>query len=459
MRITKVSVKKLFGIFDHEIPLKDSRITIIHGPNGFGKTMLLTMIHGLFNSNYVVFSDMPFEEFRVDFDNEESIKVKKENTSSHSALESASGMESDQDNSKLSIVYSTYEYSPYRLKSPEEYRRRFNDEVDTISDLMRLDSDIWFDGNSILTMEEIIKAYSLQSKLYGEEPEWFAHIRKKIQTRFIQAQRLQSHQTNPDSFRFSFLTRRKVSSIPVSAVEKYSNEIARTIQEASAKYGELSQAKDRSFPMRLIESGHSHQFDQDELQAKLKELESKSSKLMRLGLLDKGEDAPDIPNLGSAPENLNNALAIYVQDIEEKLAVFDEISEQLRILTDIINERFKFKTLKVNKSDGFIFIARDESRIPIANLSSGEQHELVLFYQLLFHVQPNSLILIDEPELSLHVTWQRNFLNDIQRITELRKFDVLIATHSPQIVDDKGDWMVGLQNPENELSDDVVEYA
>ena len=38
MRITKVLVKKLFGIFDHEIPLnQDSRITIIHGPNGFGK--------------------------------------------------------------------------------------------------------------------------------------------------------------------------------------------------------------------------------------------------------------------------------------------------------------------------------------------------------------------------------------------------------------------------------------
>lgn len=461
MRITKVSVKKLFGIFDHEIPLKDSRITIIHGPNGFGKTMLLTMIHGLFNSSYVVFSDMPFEEFRVDFNNEESIKVKKENTSSHSALESASDMESDQSNSKLSIVYNAYEHSLYKLKSPEEYERLLDEEIDSIPELRRIESNLFFNRNtgSFLTMEEIIETYDhLRSKLY-DEPDWFARIKKEIHTRFIQAQRLQNPQITPDPFSLPYHIRREIPSVPNSTVEKYSNEIARTIQEASAKYGELSQAKDRSFPMRLIESGHSHQFDQDELQAKLKELESKSSKLMRLGLLDKGEDAPDIPNLGSAPENLNNALAIYVQDIEEKLAVFDEISEQLRILTDIINERFKFKTLKVNKSDGFIFIARDESRIPISNLSSGEQHELVLFYQLLFHVQPNSLILIDEPELSLHVTWQRNFLNDIQRITELRKFDVLIATHSPQIVDDKGDWMVGLQNPENGLSDDVVEYA
>lgn len=445
MRITKVSVKKLFGIFDHEIPLHDSRITIIHGPNGFGKTILLTMIHGLFNSKYEVFYDVPFQEFRVEFDGEESIAVKKE-PASFQAIPA-------QNHSRLSIIYCDDSGSPYRLRSSEEHERIFHEEINSIPELRQIGSNLFFNRNtdSTLTKEEVIEIYDhLRSKLYNE-PNWLIYIKEeeKVHTRIIQTQRLQSHQVVPSnkSFFLPYSIRREISSIPSSAVEKYSNEVTGTIKEASAKYGELSQAKDRSFPMRLIESGDSHQFDQDELQAKLKELESKISKLMRLGLLDKGEDAPDIPNLGSVPENLNNTLAIYVQDIEEKLAVFDEISEQLRILTDIINERFKFKTLKVNKSDGFIFIARDEGRIPISNLSSGEQHELVLFYQLLFHVQPNSLILIDEPELSLHVVWQRSFLKDLQRIIELRKFDVLVATHSPQIIHDKWDWMVALGEP------------
>ena len=52
--------------------------------------------------------------------------------------------------------------------------------------------------------------------------------------------------------------------------------------------------------------------------------------------------------------------------------------------------------------------------------------------------------MIDEPELSMNVVWQRNFLKDLQRIIELRNFDVLIATHSPQIIHDKWDWMVAL---------------
>ena len=52
--------------------------------------------------------------------------------------------------------------------------------------------------------------------------------------------------------------------------------------------------------------------------------------------------------------------------------------------------------------------------------------------------------MIDEPELSMNVVWQRNFLKDLQRIIELRKFDVLIATHSPMIIHDKWDWVVHL---------------
>ena len=83
----------------------------------------------------------------------------------------------------------------------------------------------------------------------------------------------------------------------------------------------------------------------------------------------------------------------------------------------------------------------------------------MLFSQLLFEIPANSLVLIDEPELSLHVTWQHEFLNDLKRVIDLCDFDVLIATHSPQIVHDKYDWMVDLHNPEADYSDDVAEYA
>ena len=50
MRIENISVRGLFDRFDHDIPLDTrERIAIIYGPNGFGKTMILTN-RALFNS-------------------------------------------------------------------------------------------------------------------------------------------------------------------------------------------------------------------------------------------------------------------------------------------------------------------------------------------------------------------------------------------------------------------------
>ncbi|ESZ11562.1 hypothetical protein X737_29425 [Mesorhizobium sp. L48C026A00] len=63
---------------------------------------------------------------------------------------------------------------------------------------------------------------------------------------------------------------------------------------------------------------------------------------------------------------------------------------------------------------------------------------------MLFEIRRNSLILIDEPELSLHVAWQKKFIGDLLSIIELNKFDVLLATHSPQLIGRWNDLVVEL---------------
>ena len=147
-------------------------------------------------------------------------------------------------------------------------------------------------------------------------------------------------------------------------------------------------------------------------------------------------------------ENTEEVLSVYVQDAEEKLSVFDKIADKIDLFKQIINERFRYNKMTISKQDGFSFVTMDDRPLPVTSLSSGEQHELVLLYELLFKVNPDSLILIDEPELSLHVAWQQQFLQDLQEITQLASFDVLIATHSPQIIHDRWDLTVELKGPE-----------
>ena len=70
---------------------------------------------------------------------------------------------------------------------------------------------------------------------------------------------------------------------------------------------------------------------------------------------------------------------------------------------------------------------------------------LVLLYALLFRVDEDSLVLIDEPELSLHVAWQAKFLDDLVRILDLVPLDAVIATHSPQIIGNRWDLALSLK--------------
>jgi predicted ATP-binding protein involved in virulence len=104
------------------------------------------------------------------------------------------------------------------------------------------------------------------------------------------------------------------------------------------------------------------------------------------------------------------------------------------LFKDLIDKRFIDKSIQIDRELGFRITSRTDTIVPLDKLSSGEQHQLILVFDLLFEVTQNSLILIDEPEISLHVAWQKTFIESLQRIIELNAFDVLLATHSPAVV-------------------------
>jgi predicted ATP-binding protein involved in virulence len=164
------------------------------------------------------------------------------------------------------------------------------------------------------------------------------------------------------------------------------------------------------------------------------------------GLLEpEGESAFTMPH--KIDSEKRSVLSVYVEDVQKKLSVFDDIAAKIDLFKNIINERFLYKEIAISKTDGFSFKARDGRNLALTDLSSGEQHEIVLYYDLLFRVQPHALILIDEPEISLHVAWQEQFLKDLIKINQLRRLDAIVATHSPQIISNRWDLTIELTGP------------
>jgi predicted ATP-binding protein involved in virulence len=449
MHIKQISVNGLFGIFDHAISLNtDERITIIHGPNGFGKTAILKLLNGFFNSQYSVLWTIPFDSFRIQLDDNSVIEI----TRNYSLSE-----ENDPDREKIFCNF----YGNSENKSFIIEKGKFNTEY-----ISPLKSNIYrgmggsvyhnvtFYGDVVHNVigtayEDNKENLPLISKTKSDrEPEWVKDLKENIHIRLIESQRL----LNSISKHNSGIESEISSMLPT--VTAYSEELSQLIQAKLAEYGTTSQSLDRTFPSRVVQKRPSQHLTDEQLHDRLDNLEVTRSRLIGAGLLDKNEATDFQVQPQSIDESTKNILSLYVEDVEKKLSVFDEIANKIDLLKKIINNKFSYSYKEINfdKEKGFVFKTLHNSssiseNISPTDLSSGEQHELVLLYELLFKVQPNSLVLIDEPELSLHVGWQVQFLKDLQEITKLADLDVLMATHSPDIIQDRWDLTVELKGP------------
>ena len=75
MKINKIVVEGLFGIFDHEIPINNQEgITIIIGENGLGKTIIFEMIEAFFNNKFDFFESIEFKKLVFEF--EDNVKAR-----------------------------------------------------------------------------------------------------------------------------------------------------------------------------------------------------------------------------------------------------------------------------------------------------------------------------------------------------------------------------------------------
>ncbi len=450
MQIRQISVSGLFGTFDHVIPLNmDERITIIHGPNGFGKTAMLRILSGFFNSRYSVFQTIPFVNFRVEFDNDSRIEIVKKND------------DSEKTKNRNQITFNFYdsnnaEKQPFTPKSVKdssdiEFSIDILDEI--VPGLSRFGARTWRyrSTDEILSLEEVLERFEefLPPKIRKMivEPDWLKDLKNSIHVRLIESQRL----LNTISRRSS----KQGSSSMFPTVSAYSDELAQLMRDKFTEYGVTAQSLDRTFPTRLVKQSPSPDLTDEQLRDQLNDLEATRSRLIEVGLLDKNENSDfQIPPQDIDPST-KNILSVYVGDVAKKLSVFDGIASKIDLLRKIVNSKFAYsrKEMNFSKEKGFVFktlydspLSTSENLSP-TDLSSGEQHELVLLYELLFKVQPNSLVLIDEPELSLHVGWQAQFLKDLQEITKLADLDVLMATHSPDIIQDRWELTVELKGP------------
>ncbi|WP_321518714.1 AAA family ATPase [uncultured Bacteroides sp.] len=423
MKIQEIRIEKLFNRFDYSFALNNQeRLSIITGPNGFGKTTVLNIIQSVFNKQLYYLQSLVFSSISITFDDSSNLKIEKKEVTSHELLISLESLGHEKISSKVS--------------ANEDVLFR---QIERMIPIKRVADNLWEDrrtGN-LHTKEELLDLNSHEFagiKSYKIDKPEILEILDSIQVYLIKEQRLLRKKEN---HRYPSL---EGNITYTNTIQEYSKDLQTLIRESKSIAFQKSLILDSTFPKRLMQDDKKiNLLSKDDFENRYEKIKGKQQSIKKYGLFD--------VSLEDYSYSDDNALLLttYLNDTEEKLSFFDNLLEKLELFTTILNEkRFAFKKIIVNEKCGFEFVTDEGDPLALKALSSGEQHEVVLLYELLFQTQNNVLVLIDEPEISLHVAWQLSFVEDLHNISKLMNIDIMIATHSPQIINDRWDLVTDL---------------
>lgn len=456
MKIKRIEVTDLFDYYCYEIETKGhDSISIIHAPNGYGKTTVFKMITYLLTLDITGISSIPFSKFVVELSdgsrmcaekvlmddnrvrrfaekllileivNREGKKYKFDIPISDPFLEhiKEDGIEENVRRLEMRRRHAPVGERDETVNIANKYER-FNEQLDIIRESFKvnfIDSNRLFSSDKQMNRKEIIR----RDKFGREEI-----VRMTPNMVFNEYQNSENDNEN---------------------IIRDAKDILHKIQEARQIYSLESEKKDRNFPDRLVEYVDSRKkfFDDFQIAEQLEELEKKRLELENAGLVLSGKKT--LAPTKSIDNTMRKFYTLYIQDTLKKLSLYDEIKAKLELFLEIINTRTTFsnKCMRIDNERGIVFEpikskSGNKHIIPLEKLSSGEKHDFIMFYELIFNSDKTSVFLIDEPEISLHVAWQMEFISVLERICELNGTQAIVATHSPDIVNGHDDLLISL---------------
>lgn len=142
-------------------------------------------------------------------------------------------------------------------------------------------------------------------------------------------------------------------------------------------------------------------------------------------------------NTSTASQQLEKEILKYVDRfvyVEGKTSF--EAYREIQALIDTVFADFhlqvRFKGIDADKH--LVFLNQNAEEFGVDDLSDGEKQVLAKVLPLFFADMKGRVVLMDEPESSLHPAWQSYLLPVLRRCVELQECQFILTTHSPQII-------------------------
>lgn len=417
--IIQIVVKDLFGHYTYSIPKEPvpqslASFVIMYGDNGSGKTSILRLLFWLlathqtrgYKSNI---ARTPFRLFRVELLN--GISIVAERTGAR--LQGAFVMRVTRGGAELaSTVFDTD--SNYSVPA-EVYRRPTT--VKLLEVIRQLDLSIYF-------LSDDRQIHLGAESEYVESEEGYVEFLDSDTGSFV---RQRSH-GRPIAPTQRALKRAEDWLLKQAIFDSNQGEENANLTYATilTNLAESPMAKEEDMP------------PVEKLCAILLSLEERTASFSRFGLLPPLETAGVREALmKTEPERrlvVFKVLKPYIDVARERLNARQEIQTLVAAFVDDINSFLKDKEVKFTLQEGFKICAHGSEELSAEQLSSGEKQLLMLLCNTLAARSGSTIFLIDEPELSLNVKWQRLLIPALSNCTKGSNVQFFLASHSLQML-------------------------
>ena len=127
-----------------------------------------------------------------------------------------------------------------------------------------------------------------------------------------------------------------------------------------------------------------------------------------------------------------------LEKVEEENIDLKSINELINIFN---NHLYRNKRLVVSDNEAFIEFSKNKKH-ELEDLSSGERHLLTFLTLFLVIGRNKDFFIIDEPEISLNMKWQRELMPLLSELSP--NSQIIVATHSPSIANKNSKYLVEL---------------
>lgn len=415
--IKEVQIRGLYGLYDYDINFRMNRpVMILTGPNGFGKTTILKIINHLIKRNFWYFCLLYFKQIRIQFgDNAEVHFLKGDsfqmeidfdrNPRKYSMLSGVSIAFYPQKNERYEMTLSR----GYFMRTVRRYAmvRSGLSNADEIDFEDRLDRNYKPDDDDALpeTFNKLIEYLTRQSALYVKE--------QRIRYDVLEDR----------------LSRRLISQYDI---EKIAEELKALYDSFQSLFADKCQEIDSKFVGKLI-SAEKTIYDKSKYDEKAQQVKDIIDGYQKFGL------AREMKMDYSYKEEYREVLSQYIDDVYTKLEVYFPFYLSLSSFFHFIKDKeLSNKTMYLDAEKGIKIIDNNDLEVPLRKLSSGEQNLIILYFNLLFKAKPGTILLVDEPENSIHAAWQESMLEDFKSIAKVFGIQIIVSTHSLEFI--QGDW-------------------